>query len=77
MTNTKKEIMETLSMVISEMGYTPKAVVNETLNISYDGLTYVPETSETCKGTRKWRYDYGRYRRLFHKYHETGYNLYL
>lgn len=47
MINTKKEIMETLSMVISEVGYTPKAVVNETLNISYDGLTYVPETSET------------------------------
>ncbi len=47
MTNTKKEIMETLSMVISEMGYTPEVVVNETLNISYDGLTYIPEGSET------------------------------
>ncbi len=47
MTNTKKEIMETLSMVISEMGYTPKVVVHEKLNTSYKGLTYDPKTSET------------------------------
>lgn len=44
MTNVKKEIMETLSMMISEMGYTPKVVVHKKNNVSYEGLTYTLES---------------------------------